>query len=407
MRIAMVSEHASPLACLGGVDAGGQNVYVAAAATALARQGHSVTVYTRADREHLPGRVGFAPGVDVRHVIAGPQRELPKDELLPHMVDFAAALERHWSRERPDVVHANFWMSGLASTAAAADLDIPVVQTFHALGSVKRRWQGEADTSPKHRIDQEADLAGRVQRIVATCSDEVTELRRMGVVHDRIDVVPCGVDTDLFVPAQRRRRSASGSPRQLLVVGRLVPRKGVADAILALRSIPHANLVVAGGPEAGTLDQDPEIQRLRHIAAAAGVSERVSMLGRVTHRDLPKLIRSVDLVLAVPWYEPFGIVPLEAMACGTPVVGSAVGGLTDTIVDGVTGLLVPPRDPAAIAAAVNELLSDEPRRAAMAVAGRHRTAVRYSWDSVADRLLRSYRAAISDRSLTTAERTHR
>lgn len=395
MRIAMVSEHASPLACLGGVDAGGQNVYVAAAATALARQGHSVTVYTRADREHLPGRVGFAPGVDVRHVIAGPQRELPKDELLPHMVDFAAALERHWSRERPDVVHANFWMSGLASTAAAADLDIPVVQTFHALGSVKRRWQGEADTSPKHRIDQEADLAGRVQRIVATCSDEVTELRRMGVVHDRIDVVPCGVDTDLFVPAQRRRRSASGSPRQLLVVGRLVPRKGVADAILALRSIPHANLVVAGGPEAGTLDQDPEIQRLRHIAAAAGVSERVSMLGRVTHRDLPKLIRSVDLVLAVPWYEPFGIVPLEAAACGRPVVASAVGGMLDSVLPGVTGLRVPPRDPEMLRGALASLLADPELGRRLGEAARDRAVKRYAWPHVGAATERAYAAALA------------
>ena len=185
MRIDLVSEHASPLAAIGGVDAGGQNVHVAALAAGLARRGHEVTVHTRRDDDALPERVVTADGYDVAHVPAGPPRELPKDELLPHMAEFARVLREQWTAAPPDVVHAHFWMSGLAAVEAAADLPTPVLQTFHALGSVKRRHQGAADPSPASRIDLERGLCRAVDHVVATCSDEVFELRRLGLPHDR------------------------------------------------------------------------------------------------------------------------------------------------------------------------------------------------------------------------------
>lgn len=201
MRIAMVSEHASPLAALGGVDAGGQNVYVARLAEELAGRGHDVTVYTRRDATDLPARVPLPGGAVVEHVPAGPPVTVPKDELFPHMPAFGAHLARAWARERPDVVHAHFWMSGMASQIGAAPHGIPLVQTFHALGTVKRRHQGMRDTSPYERIGIERQLGRTCERVLATCTDEVVELGDMGVPARQVSVVPCGVDAEHFHPA--------------------------------------------------------------------------------------------------------------------------------------------------------------------------------------------------------------
>jgi glycosyltransferase involved in cell wall biosynthesis len=398
MRIAMVSEHASPLATLGGVDAGGQNVHVAALATALAERGHDIVVYVRADRPDVPLRVRMGPRVEVERVAAGPLQVLPKDDLLPHMAAFAERLVERWRADPPDIVHAHFWMSGLASVNAGRAIGVPVVQTFHALGTVKRRWQGDQDTSPASRIDTERWLAAEVDRVIATCSDEVSELLAMGAPRPCIDVVPCGVDTSRFQPTQVATTCAVPWPEggkrrgsRLLVVGRLVPRKGVEDAIRALALIPDAELVVVGGPGAAELDDDAEVLRLRSVAAEVRVASRVRLTGHLPHAELPAVIRSSDLLLTVPWYEPFGITALEAMACGVPVVASAVGGMLDTVVPGVTGLFCQPRDHRSIAAAARSLLADEPRRMAMGRAGAERVRNLYRWEHVAERTEQSYR----------------
>jgi glycosyltransferase involved in cell wall biosynthesis len=382
MRIDLVSEHASPLAAIGGVDAGGQNVHVAALAAGLARRGHRVTVHTRRDDEALPEEVATQDGYNVVHVPAGPPRAVPKDDLLPHMAAFARHLRRRWAAAPPDLVHAHFWMSGLASVAAADALPrpVPVVQTFHALGSVKQRHQGAADTSPPTRIELERGLCREVSHVVATCTDEVFELRRLGLPSDRVSIVPCGVDTSVFTP---RGPVAPRSERpRLLVLGRLVERKGQDDAVRALAAVPDAELVVVGGPATDELDADPEVRRLRAVAADAGVADRLVFTGAVARSEVPAWVRSADVVLAVPWYEPFGITPLEAMACGRPVVATAVGGLVDTVADGVTGDLVPPRDPAALGAVLAALLADPDRRAAYGAAGIARVRARYRWSRV-------------------------
>jgi glycosyltransferase involved in cell wall biosynthesis len=399
MKIAMVSEHASPLACLGGVDAGGQNVHVAALSTALAQRGHQVVVYTRREDPETPTSVPLAPGVRVEHLSAGPATVIGKDELLPFMDGFGAQLAERCRRQRPDLVHAHFWMSGLASLQAAAGLGLPVVQTFHALGKVKRRWQGHSDTSPPERIGAERLIARTADLVIATCTDEVSELRAMGVARDRVEVVPCGVDLTLFTPGGRTtgRRGDGDRVARLLILGRLVPRKGIADAIEALPQVPDAELLVVGGPAPGSVAADPESQRLLALAAELGVADRFRLLGRQPHAELPQLMRSCDLLLAVPWYEPFGITPLEAMAAGLPVVASAVGGLRDTVLDGVTGRLVPPRRPDLLARAVNELLADRPQRLAMAQAGRDRVLARYGWSTVAEQTEACYRSVLAER----------
>jgi glycosyltransferase involved in cell wall biosynthesis len=392
LRIAMVSEHASPLATLGGVDAGGQNVAVAAIASELGRRGHEVVVHTRRDDPDLPRRVALAPGVTVDHVRAGPPEPVPKDDLFPYMETFARDLRRQWEVDLPHLVHSHFWMSGWAALRAARPLGIPVLHTFHALGVVKRRHQGEKDTSPPERFDVEEQLVRAADRLVATCTDEVFELLRLGASSDRVSVVPCGVDPDLFSPAGPARPRRPGVPR-VVVVSRLVERKGVGTTISAMAGVPEAELLIAGGPDAGELEDDAEVRRLIDVAARAGVSDRVHLLGRLTRDQVPALMRSADVAVCVPWYEPFGIVPLEAMACGVPVVASAVGGLTDTVVDGVTGLMVRPRDADEVTAAVAALLGDDRWRASLGAAAARRVRSRYTWPRVVDQLLEAYGAA--------------
>jgi D-inositol-3-phosphate glycosyltransferase len=381
MRIAMVSEHASPLATLGGADAGGQNVHVAALAGALAALGDEVVVHTRRDDPSLPDEVAIAPGVVVHHVDAGPPRPVPKDDLLPHMGAFGEQLRQQWIDRRPDVVHSHFWMSGLASLAAARPLGIPVAHTFHALGVVKRRYQAAADTSPPERLGVERRIAQQVDRIIATCTDEIFELRRLGAPAERLAVVPCGVDLDSFDPTGDALLPPH--PRRIVSVGRLVERKGVDDLLRSVALLPRTELVIAGGPDADAFGDDPDSAHLLQLADRLGVTERVRFVGRVSREQVPPLLRSATVVVCVPWYEPFGIVPLEAMACGRPVVASAVGGLVDTVVDGVTGVHVPPRRPEHLARVLGRLLAHPAEARSLGAAGRDRVEARYGWASIA------------------------
>jgi D-inositol-3-phosphate glycosyltransferase len=392
MRVAMVSEHASPLAALGGVDAGGQNVHVAALAAALGRRGIDVAVYTRRDDPELPDRVPLCRRVVVEHVTAGPAAPISKDLLLPYMDRFAAALRDAWRARRPDVVHAHFWMSGRAALAAARPLGVPVVQTFHALGVVKRRQQGAKDTSPPERLAEEQGIIANAAGIIATCRDEVAELRQLGADLHYLRVVPCGVDLTLFRPDGPVLPRNPRFRHRLVSVGRLVERKGIGNVISALAQLPDTELVIAGGPARERLWSDADVRRLSILARREGVEERVTFLGRLDRAEVAPFLRSADVCACVPWYEPFGIVPLEAMACGIPVLGSAVGGLLDTVVDGVTGVHVPPRAPDAIAAALQRLLADASLRMRLGAAGAVRAHCGYGWDHVARATLSAYRA---------------
>ncbi|WP_026547174.1 glycosyltransferase [Paenarthrobacter nicotinovorans] len=403
MKISVVSEHASPLAALGGVDAGGQNVHVAALSSALADRGHQVTVYTRRDDPELPERVEVGPGLTVVHVDAGPARRIPKDELLPYMGELADGICADWAGDLPDVLHAHFWMSGLAAIqasrrAGAAD-PVPVVQTFHALGSVKRRHQGAADTSPPAREWLEPWVGRTADWVIATCPDEVFELKALGISRSKISIAPCGVDLTLF-PGTSDAEPKSRTHR-ILSVGRLVQRKGVDLIIQALPLLAEAGfndvelLIVGGSGDALNLEEDPEAQRLRAMTKELGVEDKVTMRGQVPRDAMPAIFRSADAVVCTPWYEPFGIVPLEAMACGVPVVAAAVGGLRETVVDQKTGLHVPPRDPEALAEALGKLLGDPDLRADMGRAGARRARSRYSWERIAADTEKAYRSVLA------------
>ncbi|QGF24590.1 glycosyltransferase [Raineyella fluvialis] len=409
MRIAMISEHASPLAAIGGVDAGGQNVHVAELSAALGRRGHRVVVYTRRDDPALPTRVQAMPNVTVVHVDAGPARHIPKDDLLEFMPALARGVAADWRRKPPAVVHAHFWMSGVAALEAARlsgpRVPLRVLETFHALGTVKRRHQGAADTSPSERLWLEPGVARQVDRIVATCPDEVRELTAMGADPARISIAPCGVDLSEFAaqgPAEPTDR------RRIAVIGRLVPRKGVDLSFQALRSLIDQGVgdvelqVVGGSAGPGGLQEDPEARRLQDLADELGVSDHVVFRGQLSREQMPALLRSCTAVACTPWYEPFGIVPLEAMACGVPAVVAQVGGLQDSVVDGVTGIHVPPRDPEALAAALRRLLEDPATCRELGAAGRARVEAGYSWDHVAALTEAAYLDALAQSSVPPA-----
>ncbi|HET7131285.1 MAG TPA: glycosyltransferase [Gammaproteobacteria bacterium] len=366
-RIALISDHASPLAAAGGVDSGGQNVYVACVARNLARLGHSVDVFTRCDSPDLAPIVEWQPGVRVVHVPAGPPEFVRKERLLPMMEEFAAFTRRFCEREGGyDLVHANFFMSGLVAGELKAALGIPFLITFHALGLVRRLHQGDADEFPPERIDIERRLIADADAIVAECPQDLDDLVQLyGANANGIAVIPCGYEPKQFWPVERRfaRKTLGFEPDRKLVLhlGRLVPRKGADNVIRALGRLGGrqrdgaALLIVGGNSDIPDPALTPEIRRLREIARSEGVADRVIFTGRRSREVLKLYYSAADAFVTTPWYEPFGITPVEAMACGTPVIGSNVGGIKYSVVHNETGFLVPPNEPDALARQLGEV----------------------------------------------------
>jgi glycosyltransferase involved in cell wall biosynthesis len=387
VKIAMVSEHASPLSPLGGVDAGGQNVHVGALASHIAALGHRVEVYTRRTDTTAPDEVRFADRVVVRHVRAGDPVPISKDDLLPLMPEFSERLRRRWRLEPPDVIHSHFWMSGLAALDARPE-SVPLVHTYHALGVVRQRHQPDSSSAALVRDRIERRILEESDAIIATCNDEVRELLKIGGRGHHIDVVPCGVDVTMFHPYGAAKPRSSR--RRAVCVSRLVPRKGIGDAIKALAAVPDTELIVIGGPAENELADDHEHRRLVNIARSWGVDDRVRFTGGLSQAEVAAWMRSADVIIAVPWYEPFGIVPVEAMACGKPVIGAAVGGLLDTVDPETTGVLVPPRSPEDVAKAMRRLLDDDALRAAMGRSAHIRARRDFPWRVVARRTVGTY-----------------
>lgn len=388
MKIAMVSDYASPLATGGPGFGGGQHVHVAGLARALGRMGHHVTVYTRRRDPDVRDRARPAPRVTVEQVAAGPERPLPDDDLLCETPAFAAQLARRWAADRPDVIHAHYWTSGLAALVAARDLDLPVVETFHRIAHAAR-WRGEAGRVERVRLERA--IGRTAAAVIATSESEHAALIRVGVLRHRLAVVPGGVDVDQFTPCGPVL-PRGGMTHRLLALGSPAWHTGIDTAIGALARIPGAELIVAGGPPLEDLDGDPAVHRLLVLAQETGVDERVTFLGRVAHGDVPRLLRSVDLTVSLPWDESSELVALESMACGVPVVTTAVGGHLDSVIDGITGIHVLARRPAEAARRIRALLDDPTLRESLGIAGVDRARSRYSWDRVARETLGVYEA---------------
>jgi D-inositol-3-phosphate glycosyltransferase len=393
-RIAMISDHASPLAPVGGIDSGGQNIYVAETARHLAAQGHSVDIFTRKDHPDLPEIVDWLPGVRVVHVPAGPAAFVRKEEILPSIPEFASFVQQFAAGARYDVVHAHFFMSGLVAMQLKNALGLPFVVTFHALGLVRRLHQGAADEFPTKRIAIEREIVNAADGLIAECPDDRRDLVTLyNADPHKIAIIPCGFASEDFWPiAPRFARRALGLPSDvpvLLSVGRLVPRKGVDNIIRALGvlvqrlGVPAELLVVGGNSDIPDCQATPEIGRLRALAAEAGVADRVTFTGRRSRELLKLYYSAADVFVTTPWYESFGMTPIEAMACGTPVVGARVGGIQYSVLDGVTGYLVPPNDPVALAERVDRICRSRRLAERLSSGGVRRAYALFRWERVA------------------------
>lgn len=402
MRIAIVAEQATPYS--DRAPAGAQAWHATELAEALARAGNDVRVYARSDAPDRPAAVPLAGGATLVHVPAGPAEPLAEEALLRHTKQFGERLATSWSDAgwQPDLVHAHYWLSGLAAMVATRRwagmpaggpaAAVPVMLTYQELGSRRRRFLGPTDTSPACRVGFERELGRGVDRIITHCRAETSELIRLGVPRGQITIVPLGVDPDRFAPdgslAPPRHR-----PARIVMVGaagELRERKGYADAVQALRLVPDAELVVVGGPPRRDLRGDPQAGKLQAVAARAGVGGRVRLVGQVPREEVPRWYRKADVIISASWYDSFGITAVEAMAAGVPVVATEVGGFPDTVVDGLTGRLVPPHQPSALGRAIRSVLADPIRRVEYAAAGLDRVRQVYSWDRVAGRVLAEY-----------------
>lgn len=394
-HIAFISEHASPLATLGGVDSGGQNVYVAELAKELAKRGYDVDVFTRKDNISLPEIVKFYPHVRVIHIEAGPSKFIEKEQLLQYMDQFAENMQYFIERNQItyQLIHANFFMSAWVAYKLKAQLNIPFTVTFHALGLVRKQHQKEADKFPQKRMDIEKKICVEADMIIAECPQDKSDLILLYTTNPKkIATIACGFNVNEFHPIDkaiaREKIGLCFTDKILLQLGRMVPRKGVDNVIRSLKYLSYnknLKLVIVGGEqEEPNPLQEPEIHRLQNIAKKYGVSDKVVFAGRKNRNVLKYYYAAADIFITTPWYEPFGITPLEAMACGTAVIGSNVGGIKFTVKDGETGFLVEPENPIMLAAKTDRLLSNEKLLLQMQKEAVKHVNKYFTWAKVAD-----------------------
>jgi len=381
--------HTSPLAQPGTGDSGGMNVYVRELAGSLAQAGVTVRVYVRRWADDLPDRIAVEPGLEVVHVTAGPV-DLPKEDLPAVVDEFADAVAEDIEESDVSVLHANYWLSAVAAHRLKHRLDLPMVATFHTLARVKAE---AGDAEPAARAAAEAQVIGCCDAICASNPVEAEQLVEFyGADPERIELVPPGVDHAFFSPGDRAgARKALGLDERptMLFVGRIQPLKGLTVAVEALGRLERgdARLVVVGGPSGP--DGDREMERVEKLIAEWGLADRVTFIDPQPHHALSTLYRAADVVVVPSRSESFGLVALEAAACGVPVVATAVGGLRTLVRDGVTGFLVEGRDPQALAARVDMLIA-EPELAERMGTAAAVEADRYAWAGTAGRLRRMY-----------------
>jgi D-inositol-3-phosphate glycosyltransferase len=394
MRIAVISAHTSPLAALGGRETGGMNVYVRELSRELGARGYAIDVFTRRASPDAPEVQPIGPNARVVHIAAGPLAPIEKEAIPAHLDEFERNVLSFIEAEGAayDMVHSHYWMSGGVATRLAARWRVPHVAMFHTLGEVKNRARA-SEHEPASRIDAERAIARAADRIVVASQHERHLLTSLyGARDESIAVVPCGVDLDLFSPMPkalaRRRLGLRDAERIILFVGRIEPLKGI-DVLISAAAQLHedenfAVLIVGGDARA-----ESQIAELRGLASRLGVDHHISFVGAVAHDKLPLYYNAADVCVVPSYYESFGLVAVESMACGTPVVASRVGGLTSTISDGETGYLIPWRCPEPFAERLELLLDNDELRASFGRAGRE-AVERFRWANVADAVAALY-----------------
>lgn len=402
-KIAFISEHASPLATIGGVDSGGQNVYVAELARQLAALGYEIDIYTRNDNPELEKVIFWLPGVRVIHVNAGRPYPLRKEELWQHMPEFRDNMLRFMHREKLcyELIHANFWMSGWVASEIKEILGVPFVITFHALGYIRKLYQHDDDQFPAIRISIEKEIVKAASVIIAECPQDKHDLLTYYMApENRVAVVPCGFSKKEFQPISksysRKKLGLNPEEKIILQLGRMVARKGIdnvirATSLLYKAAIPVRLLVVGGDFEDPDTADHAELDRLKSIVSEENMDHAVTFVGRKGRNLLKYYYSAADVFVTTPWYEPFGITPLESMACGTPVIGSNVGGIKYSVDHGNTGLLVPPENPKALAESLGMILSDSHMRQLMRIESIKRVNTLFTWQKVASLIRDQYR----------------
>lgn len=398
MKIALVAQHATPQSADGSAQVSDQRLL--GLSKSLASEGHRVTVYAQRRAAGAPARAEIEPGVTVEYLGSAGRQGSGESELLAQVPAFSRPLHDRLASDRPDVVHALRWTSGLAALAAARGLQLPVVQSFDSLSVTEQRHHAIARGTGTERIRLEPAIGRSASAVVAGSSDEESDLTRLGVPRRSIRVVPWGVDTDEFSPegpvAERSTR-----PRLVTMAG-LEEHDALATLFHAMSKVPGAELVVAGGPPPAELRRDLGFRRLAKLADSLGVTERVTFAGEVGRAALPPLLRSADLMVNISSCDPAGVLAVQAMACGTPVVATAVGGQMDAVLDGTTGILVPPGRPALLAQRIRQLLGHPMLLEAFSVAAADRARSRYSWDRIAHETLNVYDSALDSAVLAAA-----
>ncbi len=411
LNIAMLSYHTCPLATLGGKDTGGMNVYVRELTRHLGELGVHVDVFTRSQDEHVPHVLhDLGYGNRVVHVASGPEEPLPKPVLASFLPQFVAGIEQfaHDKGFHYDLVHSHYWMSGIAARSLKVDWGVPVLHMFHTLGLMKNRIaRSPSEMEGEYRIEGERQVLRSADRIVAATPAEQSQLSFLYQFDTRKTVIiPPGVDTARFYPIPKdEARAAIGlqpQDRLLLFVGRIEPLKGIDTLLQAIGHLdqsglqaefPHYLAIIGGDPNVTELEMNAEMLRLKQLSKSLGVDDLVLFLGKRNQDALPYYYSAAEIVIVPSHYESFGMVALEAMACGTPVVASQVGGLAFLVKDGQTGYVVPDGEPDALGERLAELIRNPQQRQRLGEQAAH-YALDFSWQLISKRILEEYQSLL-------------
>ncbi|ERN40082.1 glycosyltransferase [Rubidibacter lacunae KORDI 51-2] len=407
-HVALISVHGDPAAAIGGEEAGGQNVYVRQVGESLAARGWQVDLFTRRATQDAKAVVEHGPSCRTIRLPAGPPCFIPRQEIFTHAGEFVAALQQYARREgrRYALLHSNYWISGWVGLQLKHADRMPLVHTYHSLGAVKYRSVSEPPHTTQQRLEIERDCLEQSNCAIATSPQERDDLRSLVSERGRIEIVPCGTDVRRFGSISRLDARAhlgiDPAAKVIFYVGRFDRRKGIETLVRAVRaseSFGHIPLraIIGGGFHPGQAD-GRERERLGALACELGLEDTLEFSGRISDADLPAYYAAADVCVVPSHYEPFGLVAIEAMACGTPVIASNVGGLKFTVAHEETGLLVPPQDATGFAIALDRVLGNPDWRDRLGAAGRQRVQAEFSWDGVADRLSALYERVIAESS---------
>ncbi|MBD2188901.1 glycosyltransferase family 4 protein [Pseudanabaena mucicola] len=404
-RYALISVHGDPSAQLGKDGAGGQNLYVKSLGFALAKRGCQVDMFTRREDPQQPQIIQHANGCRTIRLTAGPTKFIHRDELFPYLPEFVEAwLDfQKQSGLNYDIIHSNYWLSGWVGMQLRSQLSIPQVHTYHSVGAVKYRAMNAVPEIALSRLGVEWACLEQTDCVIATSQQEQHDLRELVSQHGEIKIIPCSVDIEHFSgvdkASARKQLGIAAEQKVILYVGRFDERKGIETLVRACAQLPKPlkdqyQLYLVGGSRKGGVDTEEE-QRIRGLVKDLGLDAIASFVGAIDQSELPPYYAMADICVVPSYYEPFGLVAIEAMAAGTPVIASRVGGLQETVKDGETGLLVPIRAPEALSTAIAKLLTEPQTVKAMGRAGYQRVHSHYSQDAVAGKIHHLYESLIA------------